>query len=102
MLVYRDHKKNVDPAQWEKLAYGLEGHLNLLDANWPMGAVGWAAYGAHFTKLGDTPSRETMGNELCLRYWAWGDNDEEAFSSLERLYSNLGQALNNLVGELQL
>lgn len=44
----------------------------------------------------DDPGR---GEQLMLSFWAYGKDDDEAFASLERVFTNIWTACRSLVGE---
>jgi hypothetical protein len=89
MIIYRNKRLNTLPPDIKRLSDMLEQSLKVIDDGWLMGAIGYAFYRAHFTSLGDEPAPETIGRELCLRFWAWGNSDAECFANLERIFANL-------------
>ena len=63
--------------------------LQSQDSEFEWGAVGTTIAKVHFHTLPSAPS----GFQLCISFWAWGDTDDDAMSSLDRTLSNLTRAL---------
>jgi hypothetical protein len=63
--------------------------LQSLDPEFEWGAVGTSIAKVHYHTLPAAPS----GFQLCISFWAWGDTDDDAMSSLDRTLGNLTRAL---------
>jgi hypothetical protein len=102
MIIYRDHARNTAEADLHRLFSTVHQEIANVDPTWLMGAIGYAPYAAHFTALGAQPMPGTTGFEMCLRFWAWGNDDAECFANLDRLFANLRAALENADRKLRL
>jgi hypothetical protein len=95
MIVNRDKVLNTDAMRMNVMGQRFFDAVAKVDPSWRMGAIGYAFYKAHFTELGAL-SDVTTGHELSMRFWGWGNSDEEAFDSLRRLFANLRTALGEM------
>lgn len=101
VFIYRDHSRNVCEIDIARLSDAFETTMRRTDTGWDMGACGYALYHSHFSKLGDEPDIDkTIGAEVCVRYWVWGNDEAECFDNLDRLYGNLDQALRQVSAQV--
>jgi len=63
--------------------------LQSLDTEFEWGAIGTTIAKVHYHTLPSAPP----GFQLCISFWAWGDTDDDAMSSLDRTLRNLKRAL---------
>jgi len=100
MIVFRNHRRNVDQNLVRMFMTQLAFTLKNIDRGWKRGCIMYAPTDSHFTTLGTEPSADTIGLEVCLNWWAWGDSDDRAFDSLGRLSDNLRTALEAVAVEV--
>jgi hypothetical protein len=94
VFIYRDHALNTSDDHFYRLIDELHSALASVDQGWKMGACGYARYPAHFVALASEPKEGvSIGGEVCVRFWAWGNTEDECFANLDRLFGNLDSAV---------
>lgn len=96
MLLFRDLACNIPVAAMPTLAQRLHVALARKDPTFDRGMVSTAIVPVRYLTVpgqsgGTTTSQ--LGSQLMISFWAWGDNDEQTFSNLDRTLQNLGEAL---------
>ena len=92
MILVRRLEMNVFFQVVADLEERLLVELQSLDTDFEWGAVGTTLARVHYHSLPCAPA----GFQLCISFWAWGDTDDDAMSSLGRTFSNLNRALRSL------
>lgn len=89
MILIRRLEMNVFLQAVADLEEGVLVELQGLDTDFGWGAIGTTLARVHYHSLPSAPS----GFQLCISFWAWGDTDGDAMSSLDRTFGNLDRAL---------
>ena len=97
MVLFRALQRNTDEAILQSLKNELHRDLVALDSGFLWGMVGTTIVPVRYLQL---PERQNgqLGWQLMISFWAWGDNEAEAFSNLGRLFTSLSEALGDLAG----
>jgi hypothetical protein len=96
MVFYRNLNLNVSPRHVEWLKGATHFHLNRLDPEFEMGAIGLFLTKASYLHL-----QGQLGNQLVILFFAFGDNEQEVMENLRRLFVNLYEALKCVSEELK-
>ncbi|HEX4825384.1 MAG TPA: hypothetical protein VFV19_13860 [Candidatus Polarisedimenticolaceae bacterium] len=89
MILMRRLEMNVTYPVVADLEERVLVELQSLDTDFEWGAVGTTLAKVGYHTLPFAPE----GFQLCISFWAWGDTDDDAMSSLDRTFSNLDRAL---------
>lgn len=92
MILYRSLARNTVDGEIERLAYELHVRLGTLDPELLFGVIGTTVVPVRYLALEADGSRQ-LGSQLMISFWAWGDNEDETMSNLERLLKNISQVL---------
>jgi hypothetical protein len=96
MILWRDLPLNLIAGNAEWLEAALHRHLNELDPEFEEGAVGITIYPVRYVTL--PPSRQD-GFQVMISFWAWGDDDAEVMTNLDRAFANIDAALHAITFE---
>ena len=94
MILFRDLSLNLSHTRVEALEHGLHVRLSGIDPAFEWGIVGTTIMRTRYVDLG------SLGYQLMLSFWAWGDSEDETMGNLDRLLGNLSQALHGVTIEL--
>lgn len=100
MMLYRDLTSNTSPEQVLWLTNAAAQALNQLDPAFEDGAIGATIMSVRFTTL-PGPQERQRGQQLMLSFWAWGEQEPEAMTNLDRIFRNVTVALRGLSDEIR-
>ena len=100
MILYRDLSLNTSPTQMDWLINATAHAMRELDPVFEWGAVGLTITPVRFTTLPGPPERQ-QGQQLMLSFWAWGENEREVMTNLDRTFHNLTAALHLISDEIR-
>jgi hypothetical protein len=91
MVLLRDLAANTSADRVGALAQGVAVALSRMTPDLEA-VVGVSVVDVQFTALPGPPARQ-RGQQLMLSFWAWGDDETEALTNLDRTLRNLRDAL---------
>ena len=100
MLLYRDLAVNTSPEQMRWLTNATAHAVREIDPAVEWGAVGATITSVRFSTLPGPPERQ-RGQQLMLSFWAWGDDEPEVMTNLDRTFRNLTIALQQVSDEIR-
>ena len=100
MMLYRDLALNTSPEQIHWLTNAAAHALNQTDPAFEGGAIGATIMSVRFTTLPGPPERQ-QGQQLMLSFWAWGEQEPEVMTNLDRTFHNVTVALHGLSDEIR-
>lgn len=100
MMLYRDLALNTSPEQTHWLTNAAAHALNQTDPAFEEGAIGATIMSVRFMTLPGPPERQ-RGQQLMLSFWAWGEQEPEVMTNLDRTFRNLTVALRGLSDEIR-
>ena len=95
MILYRDLALNTSPEQIHWLTNAAAHALKGIDPAFEWGAIGATIMSVRFTTLPGPPELQ-RGQQLMLSFWAWGENELEVMTNLDRTFLNMTVALRKL------
>ena len=95
MILYRDLALNTSPEQIHWLTNAAAHALKGVDPAFEWGAIGATIMSVRFTTL-PGPLELQRGQQLMLSFWAWGENELEVMTNLDRTFLNMTVALRKL------
>jgi hypothetical protein len=95
MLLFSTLGRNTAPGEIEQLSTELHRQLAQLDPEFQYGMIGTTRIPVRYLAL-KAARQPSLGAQLMLSFWAWGDDAAETMSNLERLIVNLGSGLRGL------
>ncbi len=98
MILYRELRANLSRRRVDDLKNALHLRLATLDPELEWGMIGTTIAPVRYVGLPGT-REEQLGHQLMLSFWAWGDQDAEVMSNLERVVKNLADALRDEVAQ---
>ena len=98
MILWRELPLNLSLPRTEWLRTAIHHALNRSDVEFEWGAVGITLFRTKYVTL-NVPDDQQLGYQLMLSFWCWGDTVEEAMTSLDRTFQNMGRALREVVRE---
>jgi hypothetical protein len=101
MILYRDLASNTSPEQMHWLTNGAAHAMSAVDPAFEWGAVGATITSVRFTTLPGPPERQ-RGQQLMLSFWAWGDDEPDVMTNLDRTFRNMTVALRRVSDEIRL
>ena len=99
MILYRDLALNTAPEQMHWLTNLAAQAVRKTDPAFEWGAVGVTITSVRFTTLPGPPERQ-RGQQIMLSFWAWGDDEREVMTNLDRTFRNLTVALRQVSDEI--
>jgi hypothetical protein len=99
MILYRDLALNTSPEQMHWLINGTAHAVREIDPAFAWGAVGATITPVRFITLPGPPGRQ-QGQQLMLSFWAWGEDEREVMTNLDRTFRNLTVALRQVSDEI--
>lgn len=100
MILYRDLSLNTLPEQMRWLTNTTAHAVSRIDPAFEWGAVGATIISVGFTTLPGPPERQ-RGQQLMLSFWAWGEDEPEVMTNLDRTFQNLTVALRHVSDEIR-
>lgn len=100
MILYRDLASNTSPGQMHWLTNATAHAVRKIDPAFEWGAVGVTITSVRFTTLPGPPERQ-RGQQLMLSFWAWGEDEPEVMTNLDRTFHNLTAALQQVSVEIR-
>jgi len=100
MILYRDLALNTSPEQIHWLANAAAHALRRTDPAFEWGAIGVTIMSVRFTTLPGPPELQ-LGQQLMLSFWAWGENELEVMTNLDRTFRNVAVVLRGLSDEIR-
>ena len=100
MILYRDLALNTSPEQMQWLTNAAAHALRRTDPAFEWGAIGATIMSVGFTTLPGPPELQ-RGQQLMLSFWAWGENEREVMTNLDRTFRNVTAALRGLSDEIR-
>jgi hypothetical protein len=100
MMLYRDLSLNTSPEQMRWLINGVAHAMRAIDPAFEWGAIGATITSVRFITLPGPPERQ-RGQQLMLSFWAWGDDEPEVMTNLDRTFRNLTIALQQVSDEIR-
>jgi hypothetical protein len=91
MFLYRKLELNTYEKHTNSLKEALKFYLKRIDVDFEWGCIGITKLPVEYTSL-----RNSLGHEIMLTFWAWGDIDKEIFDNLERLFKNIFYVLKQI------
>ena len=95
MILYRDLALNTSPEQIHWLTNAAAHALKGIDPAFEWGAIGATIMSVRFATL-PGPLELQRGQQLMLSFWAWGENELEVMTNLDRTFLNMTVALRKL------
>jgi len=92
MILFRDQRRNTVSGQVEALTQHVAYALSLADPGLQAAVIGASVVDVQFVEL-PGPAVKQRGKQLLLSFWAWGDDEAEAYRNLNRTLKCLGGAL---------
>ncbi len=92
MLLHRELALNLSRPRLEALKNGLHLHLAPLDPDFEFGMIGTTIPATRYIEL-PVAHDQQLGYQLMLSFWAWGDSEAEVMDNLERVVTNLAEAV---------
>lgn len=99
MMLYRDLSLNILPEQMHWLVNATAHAVRKIDPAFEWGAVGVTITPVRFTALPGPPEQQ-RGQQLMLSFWAWGKDEREVMTNLDRTFRNLTVALHQVSDEI--
>ncbi len=99
MVLFRELRQNTDHARVETLKDHLHMALTELDRDFPWGMVGTTIIPVRYLTLADG-AEASLGWQLMISFWAWGDTAADTMTNLGRLLRNLTQALGTVAARV--
>ncbi|WP_212032200.1 hypothetical protein [Bradyrhizobium sp. JYMT SZCCT0428] len=90
---FRDLRINTRPAMIDWLCESLEEQIALQQRTLQFGCISYARFPHYFAALDGNPFETADGDALALKFWAWGNTDEEVFENLDMLFDGMRGAL---------
>jgi len=100
MILYRDLPLNTSPEQMSWLTNATAHAVRGIDPAFEWGAVGATITSVRYTTLPGAPEQQ-RGQQLMLSFWAWGEDEPEVMSNLDRTFRNLTAALRQVSDEIR-
>jgi len=100
MILYRDLVLNTSPGQIHWLTNGAAHAMSAVDPAFEWGAVGATITPVRFIALPGPPERQ-QGQQLMLSFWAWGEDEPETMTNLDRTVRNMTAALRQISDEIR-
>lgn len=100
MMLYRDLTLNTSPEQIQWLTNAAALALTQTDPAFEGGAIGATIMSVRFTTL-PGPTERQRGQQLMLSFWAWGEQEPEVMTNLDRTFRNVTVALRGLSDEIR-
>jgi len=100
MILYRDLALNTSPKQMRWLTNATAHAVRGIDSAFEWGAVGATITSVRFSTLPGPPERQ-RGQQLMLSFWAWGEDEPEVMTNLDRTFRNLTAALQTVSREIR-
>ena len=100
MILYRDLASNTSPEQMSWLTNATAHAVREIDPAFEWGAIGATITSVRFSTLPGPPERQ-QGQQLMLSFWAWGEDEPEAMTNLDRTFRNLTAALQEVSHEVR-
>ena len=100
MMLYRELALNTSPEQMHWLTNAAAHALRRTDPAFEGGAIGATIMPVRFTTLPGPPERQ-RGQQLMLSFWAWGKQEPEVMTNLDRTFHNVTVALRGLSDEIR-
>lgn len=100
MMLYRDLTLNTSPKQIQWLTTAAAHALNQTDPTFEGGAIGATIMSVKFITLPGPPELQ-QGQQLMLSFWAWGENEPEVMTNLDRTFTNMAVVLQTLSDEIR-
>ena len=100
MILYRDLASNTSPEQMHWLTNAAAHALRRTDPAFEGGVIGATIMSVRFTTLPGPPERQ-RGQQLMLSFWAWGEQEPEVMTNLDRTFHNVTVALRGLSDEIR-
>ncbi len=100
MILYRDLALNTSPEQMSWLTNATAHAVREIDPAFEWGAIGATITSVRFSTLPGPPERQ-QGQQLMLSFWAWGEDEPEAMTNLDRTFRNLTIALQQVSDEIR-
>lgn len=99
MILYRDLPLNTSPEQIHRLTNGVAHALETIDPSFEWGAIGATIMTIRLTTLPGPPEQQ-QGQQLMLSFWAWGEDEREVMTNLDRTFHNLTVTLRQVSDEI--
>lgn len=93
-LLFRDLTLNTSASAVDELIEELHARLRTLEPRFAWGAVGTTRLRVDYLALPDGCS---VGWQVLVSFWAWGDDEAEVFENLRRVVVALREALASLI-----
>jgi len=95
MILYRELALNLSTSQTRWLTNAIAHALNRTDPEFEYGVIGATVMPVRFTMAPGPPERQ-IGQQLMLSFWAWGDNERDLMTNLDRTFRNMTIVLQEL------
>lgn len=99
MILYRNLALNTSSKQIDWLTNATAHAVNATDPAFEWGAIGATTIAIRLTTLPGPPEQQ-QGQQLMLSFWAWGEDEPEVMTNLDRTFSNLTMALRQVSDEI--
>jgi hypothetical protein len=100
MILYRDLAWNTTPARIHWLTNAAAHAFRRTDPAFEWGAIGATILPVRFTTLPGPPELQ-LGQQVMLSFWAWGDNELEVMTNLDRTFHNVTSVLRGVSAEIR-
>lgn len=92
MVLFRELERNIPSPTIEALKNRLHQALVTQDPEFSFGVIGTTVVPVRYLALA-TSAGGSIGTQLMISFWAWGDTEGETMDNLGRLVANLAFAL---------
>lgn len=100
MIFYRNLGLNTSSEHIDWLTNGTARAISAIDPAFEWGAVGATVTSVRFITLPGPPERQ-QGQQLMLSFWAWGEDEPEVMTNLDRTLRNMTAALQTVSREIR-
>ena len=95
MVLFRELKRNTVQGEIEWLTNQLHRHLTNLDPDLLWGVVGTTIVPVRYLAIPESKG-QSLGSQLMISFWAWGNSEAETMLNLGRLLKNLSRSLHSV------
>lgn len=99
MILYRHLPYNTNAGTVKWLADALRHYLQSIDSAFEWGVVSTTQLPTQYVTL-PVPADQQIGSLVMLKFWAWGDSENEVMENFGRTVSNTRIALEGVTSEI--
>ena len=95
MIFLRKLHINTFSHSMQLLEDGIVTRLNLIDPHFEWGCIAVSLAETAYLEL-NVPHDKKVGHEVVMNFWAWGDDEHEAWLNLKRVIANMFRCLKDV------